>query len=65
MSPEFATLLAELGLPGLIIAGLVWYARSERAERMNAQQNERETLREVLPAVEVLGKALARLESNK
>lgn len=54
---ELAPLIETWGAPGLIAVLAVLYARSERAERIRAQEQERETYREILPGLEALKEA--------
>ena len=60
---EIQLLIETYGLPGMIIAGLVWAYREERKERKDAQKNENDTLRLVMPVISALQATIASLEA--
>lgn len=61
---EVAVMLEQYGLAGLIIVGLVWYARAERAERIEAQKENTKTLNSIFPVIVTLNKAIETMENN-
>lgn len=61
---DWNALLQTYGPAAPIVAGVIWAYLQERKERISAQQNERETLREVLTAVPVLEAAVKALEKR-
>ena len=57
---ELAPILLEYGPLGVMVVGLAWYARAERAERKEAQKNNLELALSMKDAINELTRVIER-----